>query len=87
MNKENMKSNPVLFAIVGFLAGSLTAALYAPKSGKETRQEIKHKADRVQDGFRSVKDHAKETIKRDAREMKEKTRSELAEDEALSRQP
>ncbi|GAB4300107.1 MAG: YtxH domain-containing protein [Ignavibacteriaceae bacterium] len=69
--------------IIGFLAGSITGAvlalLYAPKSGRELRTDIKHKADEYLDEadkyISEAKDKAKELIN-DGKKKSEKLISE-----------
>lgn len=58
--------------IIGGIAGLVTGILYAPKSGKETREDIKRKLDeaqtdlshKVQEAKQAGDDHTKELIAR-----------------------
>jgi gas vesicle protein len=52
MPKENSGLAKGLFIgfLVGGIAGAVTALLYAPKSGKELRGDIKRKTDEIKDG-------------------------------------
>jgi len=47
MAKENAGKKLALGAIIGVVAGFITGILTAPKSGKETRQDIKKTANNV----------------------------------------
>jgi gas vesicle protein len=58
--------------ITGLLAGAaiggIIALLYAPKSGKETREELKHKLEDLEKEFETLKDKASrktDNIKKD----------------------
>lgn len=44
---DNKKA--VGFAVAGLLAGAVAGVLMAPKSGEETREDIKHLADKMKD--------------------------------------
>jgi gas vesicle protein len=52
MSRENNGLAKGLFIgfLVGGIAGAVTALLYAPKSGKELRGDIKRKTDELKDG-------------------------------------
>ena len=60
MNKDNAVGFSIGL-ITGVIIGGVIALLYAPKSGKETRQLIKDKAIETRD---SVKDLATETVEK-----------------------
>lgn len=55
-----------LGALVGVVAGVVAGILTAPKSGKETRADIKHKAEELKEGAEKtagkVVDEAKHTV-------------------------
>lgn len=51
--KENSDGGFVLGLLVGATIGAVTAMLFAPKSGVETRQQIKDLADQQKDKLRS----------------------------------
>lgn len=53
MNKETQ--NVALAFLLGFVAGGITALLFAPYSGKETREKLK-------EGFLKAKEKALETF-------------------------
>lgn len=65
-----------LGAVVGVVAGVVAGILTAPKSGKETRADIKHKAGELKDGAEKavdkVVDEAKEAVDKLKKESKKK---------------
>ena len=76
MNRET--SNVLLGFLVGAVAGGVAALLFAPSSGKETRQKIVdglgHTRDKLSDEFAHAKEYAKtqkEALKEGFHEGKE----------------
>jgi gas vesicle protein len=53
-----MKAKFPLGAIVGIVAGVVAGVLTAPKSGKETRDDFKHKAEELKGKAEELKDKA-----------------------------
>jgi gas vesicle protein len=53
----------ILAGIVGALAGAVGGLLLAPKSGKETRQEIVNLANKITESLKSRADETKERVK------------------------
>jgi len=55
--------------LLGAVAGVAIGFLYAPKSGKETRELLKEKAgeikEKAEEGFEKVKETASNIVKRD----------------------
>ena len=64
----------VTFLLIGLGAGALTALLFAPKSGKQLRRDIRRKYEDAMDTIDDWKDEAKEA----AEEVMERG-SEIAE--------
>jgi gas vesicle protein len=64
--RESKKSNNVLAAIVGFgagaVVGAVTALLYAPQSGKETRDKIKDRVGDISEKAADMIDKSKEAF-------------------------
>jgi gas vesicle protein len=82
MNSEKT----VLGLLAGIATGALLGILFAPDSGKNTRDKIVQKgegyADDVKDKFDSLLDGMKarfESLKQDAEEIEEKGKAKLAE--------
>ena len=48
-NKESKSNGAILWFVAGGIVGALFALLYAPKSGKELRREIKEKTSDLKD--------------------------------------
>lgn len=61
MNKSG-KKGLALGAAIGAVAGVVTGVLFAPKSGKETRQDIKDGAKKVADRFEKEGKHLHEEL-------------------------
>lgn len=63
-------------AVVGVVAGVVAGILTAPKSGKETRADIKHKADELKGGAEKavdkVVDEAKDAVEKLRKDDKQK---------------
>ena len=57
--------------LVGSLAGLAAGILYAPKSGKETRQQIVDSADKMRKKIASLAEHEKKSLCRKQRQAKE----------------
>jgi gas vesicle protein len=72
--------------LIGFLTGSIVGAavalLYAPKSGKELRQDIKVKADDFKDEAEKFVENAKEKAKATINEGKKKAETLLTDAKA-----
>ncbi|MHC1736603.1 MAG: YtxH domain-containing protein [Ignavibacteriaceae bacterium] len=61
MSRENNLSKGLLIGfLTGGIVGAAIALLYAPKSGKELRQDIKVKADELRDDAEKYIDSAKD---------------------------
>lgn len=88
MSNEDNKKGFFKGVIVGGIIGGVTALLYAPKSGKETREDIKNKLDeaytelnhKVQEAKRSGGDQTKELLKKaeDIKRQLERQSNEIA---------
>ena len=74
---ENQSSSNIAWFLTGALIGATAALLYAPKSGKETRQYIAEKTQQSRDAVES----ASEDIVEAGREMFDRGRK-LVEDAA-----
>jgi gas vesicle protein len=65
MHQQGITENPLLTflfgAAVGAAVGASVALLYAPNSGRETRDQIMAKATRIKDSAGEWKDRAVET--------------------------
>lgn len=65
-----------LGAVIGLAAGVVAGILTAPKSGKETRADIKHKAGELKDGAEKavdkVVDEAKDAMGKMKKDSKKK---------------
>lgn len=63
-------------AVIGVVAGVVAGVLTAPKSGKETRADIKHKAGELKDGAEKavdkVVDEAKDAVGQLKKDSKKK---------------
>ncbi|HOX28465.1 MAG TPA: YtxH domain-containing protein [bacterium] len=81
--KEKETRNPWVTALIGFgagtVVGAITALLYAPQSGKETREKIKDRFQDVSEKASELMDKSKEAIE----EAKDKMAS--AYEEAVER--
>ncbi len=56
----NMGKGFVLGFFIGGVIGAVTALLFAPKSGRELRQDIKEKVDEIKDGAKKVTSQVKD---------------------------
>lgn len=74
-NKRKLVRNLTISTVVGGTAGVLSGILLAPKSGKETREDIKGKALEVKE---ETTEKAKE-LKRNVKEAKSKIKDYLNE--------
>lgn len=65
-----------LGAAIGLVAGVVAGILTAPKSGKETRADIKHKAEELKDGAEKAVDkvthEAKDAVEKLKKDSKKK---------------
>lgn len=73
--QEHQESNghgKAVFAgvLLGGLTGALTALLFAPQSGKETRDQIQNKVSTVRDGARDKVDQGVEQLRLKAGNIK-----------------
>ncbi|WP_055667282.1 YtxH domain-containing protein [Desnuesiella massiliensis] len=57
-------------AAAGILAGIAGGLLFAPKSGKETREDISNKAKEVNDSIKTKADEAKKALEEKTEEVK-----------------
>ena len=73
------KGKVALGAVFGAVAGFVTGILLAPKSGKETRQDIKNTALKTKDTVVTEAEKAKDATLRKANELKDKA-EDVAED-------
>ncbi|HNW57589.1 MAG TPA: YtxH domain-containing protein [Bacteroidales bacterium] len=75
--------------ITGLLAGAVIggaiALLYAPKSGKDTREQIKHKLDDLEKEFETLKDNASQKSDHIRKNMADRLAELKNEIESLSR--
>lgn len=69
MNRET--SNVLLGFLVGAVAGGVAALLFAPSSGKETRQKIVDGLGRTREKLQEELAHAKEYTKTQKEALKE----------------
>ena len=58
-NEEGFSKGLILGAIIGATAGAITALLFAPKSGKELRQDIATKSGEI---YENVGEHTKNVV-------------------------
>ncbi|CAN5641397.1 hypothetical protein BH23PAT1_BH23PAT1_5390 [soil metagenome] len=69
------ESNTVLVSLMAGLAGAAVALLFAPRSGEETRNQLKDKASEVKEGAEQRMRSAKETAaekKAEIRDLKDR---------------
>lgn len=69
MDKGSAKPATIMF-LAGIVTGGVIATLYAPKSGKETRSDIKHKAGRAQNDIKNKRDEMRDKFKRGVQEAR-----------------
>ena len=74
--------------ITGLLAGAaiggVIALLYAPKSGKDTREQIKHKLEGLEKEFESLKGNASKTSDHIRKDLADRLAELQKEIESLS---
>lgn len=63
------KKSPVKWGVVGALVGAVAALLMAPKSGKETRQDIKEGANKAKDEADKRYNQAKDEVNKRSRQV------------------
>ena len=70
--KEGQMHNKILTIgfVSGALIGGIVGLLYAPKSGKETREFLKNKAEYTKEEARVLAEHAKQVALEQARKAK-----------------
>lgn len=66
------KGKVAVGAVFGAIAGFVSGILLAPKSGKETRQDIKEAASKTKDAVVTEAEKAKDATVRKAKEVKSK---------------
>jgi len=81
------QSNGISYFIVGLGVGVAVGMLLAPRSGEETRQLLREKADESKDYLRTKADESKEFVKRRGAELRDSA-SDLIDrsKDAISRQ-
>ena len=67
-----------LGAVCGVIAGAIAGVVLAPKSGKETREDLKAAGDKA---IKSAKETGNKFLKRDKKEEKEVKNTKKAKDE------
>lgn len=93
-HRDNATGSVLIGMLVGGLIGAVTALLYAPRSGDETRAEIRNKAielrDRTTETFNDTVSQAKskayellDTVSEEAQELKQRGKHTI--DEQLDR--
>ena len=65
------QSNGISYFIVGLGVGVAVGMLLAPRSGEETRQLLREKADEGKDYLRTKADESKEFVRRRGAELRE----------------
>ena len=65
------QSNGISYFIVGLGVGVAVGMLLAPRSGEETRQLLREKADESKDYLRTKADESREFVKRRGAELRE----------------
>ena len=81
------QSNGISYFIVGLGVGVAVGMLLAPRSGEETRQLLREKADESKDYLRTKADESREFVKRRGAELRDSA-SDLIDrsKDAISRQ-
>lgn len=70
-NRDKKKSKFALGALLGAAAGAITGLLFAPKSGEETRADLKRKANELESEAKEKAGAAKSKATETAQEVKE----------------
>jgi gas vesicle protein len=80
MAQQEDRPNVVLISLVAGLVGAGLALLLAPRSGRETRDQLRHTAEdmkhQARDNYTHLRDQAKETVQQ-ASDMKDKITSAI----------
>jgi gas vesicle protein len=80
MAQQEDRPNVVLISLVAGLVGAGLALLLAPRSGRETRDRLRHTAEDVKhqarDNYTHLRDQAKDTVQQ-ASDMKDKITSAI----------
>jgi gas vesicle protein len=71
MSEEKNSKGLFKGLILGALAGATAGVLFAPKSGKETREDIKNKAEELQGKAKELYATAEKALKEKVAELKE----------------
>jgi len=79
---NNLSKGLLIGFLTGTIVGAAVALLYAPKSGKELRQDIKTKTDDFKDEAEKFVDSAKEKAKAAINEGKKKAETLLSDAKA-----
>ncbi|NIS38217.1 YtxH domain-containing protein, partial [Candidatus Saccharibacteria bacterium] len=82
MAKDHRTFDLITGMIIGGAIGAITALLYAPKSGRETREEV---GEKVEDIYGRAKEEYDDTLKK-ARQSYEKTVSRIKDFETDAKQ-
>lgn len=69
-DNQNKKSKFALGAILGAAAGAVAGLLFAPKSGEDTREDLKRKAEELESEAKDKAGAAKSKAETTAREAK-----------------
>lgn len=86
MTDSNGAKTGILAFIVGSLAGITTGILMAPKSGKETREDIKRKAKEGADTMKQKANQAKDTVNDKATEAVDTAKTVAQESKRAARE-
>lgn len=73
---QGQAGTAITFLLIGLGAGALVGLLFAPKSGKQTRKELRRKYEGARDTIEDWKDDAKEAAE-EAMERGEEFASDL----------
>ena len=71
MAERAAPNNTLMLSVLAGVAGVAAGILFAPKSGKETRAELRQKATMAKDRAKQGVEHAKETAKTEVERAKD----------------